>query len=429
MVKRLFNNDCGAYMPGFFIMDLNMEFSNEFDLNKLEEKEKATLIHEYIHYLQEISTTSGICNFNHVVNMIQLYIRRVYEDKNKVVSIPISIENSGIKNAYLQDELMSLYLGNEKHKKINHVNKVCLEKEVIFNETFNIKEGSENEMSTVNIYYDDKEEPYIFGKTCISESMAYLIEKHIYNSEKREKEFPYNSCELVCEKLYPELSKKYASITAICDMALMHYDSGRLFFEILLNMKKKNYIPNSAKDVYDFLDEEVSHLYKYYNYEYSRACKRIDFLYPNNIDIMISVNKWLKNKIELGYKARLNDSKFITNIMDSNSKEMAYDYFTSLVKKFSLPLVKDNTNCVYGVEKNVNLPLLLVPIALSDLFTKNTGFECSMYVTCKANNEKNLCDACRSNPWVQADKDELCPLALYWYHFTLSGKSLKYRDN
>lgn len=427
MVRKLFNNNCGAYMPGFFCMDLNMKFGDGFDLNILNDKDKATLFHEYIHYLQEISTTSGVCNFNHVVNMIQLYINRVYENENNIVEIPIDIQKSGVENAYQKYELMALHLGDEQHKKIHHVDKVCVEKESIYNEMFDIKDDSEEAVSIVNIYYDNKENPYMFGRTCISESMAYLIERSIYSSEERKNEFPYNSCELLCQTLYPEISQSYSIIVAICDMSLMDRDSGRFFYEVIMHMKKEKYIPKSVDDVYKYLEGKMENLLSYYEEEYSLVKERIDFLYPKNIEVLSSVNKWMKDKLDLAYHYRVKKQGFIANIMEVDSKEKACIYFACLMNTFSLPLIKDNNDFVYNIEEDINLFLLLGVVALSDILTKTNGFVCSIYPICKANKEKNLCEACTKYPWKLVDNDELCPLAIYWYRFKLSGKSLKYK--
>lgn len=408
-------------------MNLDMQFSDEFDMNKLDSNDKATFLHEYIHYLQDISTTSGIANLNHMISMINLYLSKAYEEKTHVIEIPIDLKNCGIENAYQQRELMNIYLGYDEHKKINHVNKVCKVDEEIYNEEFNINSDSNQKMSIINIYYDDKEYPYVFGKVCVSESIAYLIESHVFNIENRVNEFPYNSCELICEKIYPEISKKYNVIVAICDIALMHYDSGRFFYDAILDMKKNSFIPKSVDDVWCYLNGRIDHLFDDYLKEYNNSDKKIDFLYSKDLDITKSVNIWLKDKLSIAYKMRNEERKFISKIMDIKSQDDAYKYFCQLVNQFSLPLVKDKLNYVYGQDINVNLPLILAPIALGDIFTKINGFKCSIYEICEVNKEKNLCSNCINQPWKQVDKEELCPFALYWYRFSLSDKSLKYK--
>lgn len=51
-------------MPGFFNIELDIDLHENFEWNDFSSQEKATLIHEYIHYLQDISTTQGLANFN-----------------------------------------------------------------------------------------------------------------------------------------------------------------------------------------------------------------------------------------------------------------------------------------------------------------------------------------------------------------------------
>lgn len=98
-----------------------------------------------------------------------------------------------------KSEIMSFYSGLSSNKKIHHVNRVEREKEdFIF----------EEELFSVNIYYDDKDIPYVFGRDCITESMAYLVESNSFDGYKRQNELPYNSCELISQLICPNLLKK-----------------------------------------------------------------------------------------------------------------------------------------------------------------------------------------------------------------------------
>ena len=69
MKIRLFNQDEGYYIPSFMYINI----SEHIDMQEFEENSseiKGTFIHEYCHYLQDISTTYGynkfICEVNYV---------------------------------------------------------------------------------------------------------------------------------------------------------------------------------------------------------------------------------------------------------------------------------------------------------------------------------------------------------------------------
>lgn len=415
MIDKLFGNDFGAYLPGFFKIELDLELHDNFKWEEFTDSQKATVIHEYIHYLQDISTTHGFSNFNFIAQSINLYLHVAGSSKSNEVIVPIDLESSETENACKQSELIGIYEGDTRNKKIHHINKIVREIEDCY--------GFEEKMYNINIYYDNKKDPYVFGNRCILESMAYLIEISMYPTELRKNEFPYNSCEVVCENIYPEIGGKISCIVAMCEIALMHYHSGDFFYQLLIDMKKNNYIPQNASDVYRYTIPRVEHLYKNFKQDFSEVVKNIDFLYPEDVKIAKSVSVWLRNKIELGKELRLRYPNFISKLLDFSNTKDSEKYFLLLMNIFELPLITDKMGGAFSV--NDNLSLMLVPIAIAQLFSKASDFKCYMYRYCIANNEPQVCEICLENPWKQAEKEQLCPLALYWYKFGLEEKILK----
>lgn len=424
MIEKLFNNDFGAYMPGFFKIELDVALHDEFSWNEFTESEKATVIHEYIHYLQDISTAYGISNFNYLVELINLYLNKVYTNIERELIVPIDLEKSNIENAYEQSMLIGIYKGDDKHKKIHHINKICREIEDCYQMEFNPNNDSDKDIYNINIYYDDnKDIPYRFGNKCITESMAYLIETYIYPIDVRKNEFPYNACELICNEIYPEMSNNTSCIVAICDISLMHYHSGDFFYNLLLDMKKNKYLPHNIDDVYKYVNPQIKHLYQNYIKDLSKAVENINFLYSKDIEMLKPINEWLMEKLERGMRFRIRNSNFISKLMDYNQNEFAERYFIRLMNICEMPLITDKTEGVFS--ENHNLSLMLSPIALVELFTKSSDFKCYMYKYCVANGETQVENLCLTEPWMQAEKKHLCPLALYWHRFSLTGKSLR----
>ena len=60
MLASLYNKTLGSYLPSFYQMELNFPFpSGEYGYLQLDEKFLSLFIHEYIHFLQDISTYTG----------------------------------------------------------------------------------------------------------------------------------------------------------------------------------------------------------------------------------------------------------------------------------------------------------------------------------------------------------------------------------
>lgn len=66
--------DYGEYIIGFFVIGLNMQLYEGITLNEFTEDEFATFVHEYIHFLQNITTTYGVTYFNDNSKIIQLFV-------------------------------------------------------------------------------------------------------------------------------------------------------------------------------------------------------------------------------------------------------------------------------------------------------------------------------------------------------------------
>lgn len=69
----------GDYVPGFFKISIDKMLFEGITWNDFNSEEKATLVHEYVHFLQDISTTRGTNNFLHVSKMLQLSFAKAYE--------------------------------------------------------------------------------------------------------------------------------------------------------------------------------------------------------------------------------------------------------------------------------------------------------------------------------------------------------------
>ena len=97
----------------------------------------------------------------------------------------------------------------------------------------------------------------MFGGYCIAESMAYLSEKRLYEVQVREKEFPYNVCQLICEKEYPEIADDMI-VLGLCEFALLEQNSGVFFVKLIRKMKKDNFVPEDVRELEMYVENNYS---------------------------------------------------------------------------------------------------------------------------------------------------------------------------
>lgn len=408
---KLLRKDFGEYATGFFVIRLDMHLYEGITLNEFTEEQFATFVHEYIHFLQNITTTYGVTYFNDNSKFIQIFVSESYKFKEKI-PYPFDIAKCNIENANEEMELRSFYYGNSEHKKIHHINDVRIEKEEVMEMII-----SDEHFETINIYYDDNEIPYFFGASCIQESMAYLIESEKFNGTKRRNELPYNSCELVCEKFYPELIERKDIIVALAELSLMHYHSGKMFVELLQFIQKQKIIFNDTNDVVSFLKQNVRHLFENYKKVYEETEDTIDFLYPYETPF-VDINIWLNEIMVKGFHFRNSFSNLISRIMDF-SKADSRIYFAELVKNFRMPAVCDVDNNIYS--SDYDLSLALVPVAVYNQYMGDEK-ECYLYEYCKESKVFSFGENCKENPCLQGLNERLCPFAIFWNYYSLKGK-------
>lgn len=417
MIKRLYAESCGLYEPAFFRIDIceNFDF-NCWNCNT--NHQKAILLHEYIHYLQDISTGYGCRNFVSIAKVLQAYIYKA-SIQGDIIKIPINI--SDIEGAELDSLLGEIYQGDSEF-----LENCCIDRIEIRNNEFLEEMDQVFAENSPEVLLISKGKEYRFGGMCVMESMAHLIESSIYPSEKMTNCFPYNSCEMVCRYIYPELLKNPQWIIALCDASLRSVQPGLTFYDILKRMKEDQIQLLTCEDIYKYADSFP----KKWNYEeqYKETLKMIDYLYNPLATNTKNLNKWLKQKFLLAYQMRkdVNTRNFISKIVSYESRQRAEEYFLNLICFYGMPLITNKTD-IYAsnnVQEDIGQALLFGPLALRKIFSGiSQNNECEMYKYCKAQNMTK--DTCKTAPWKSASDDKLCILGQFCYSFGLENKIIE----
>lgn len=414
-VMSYLKTDYGEYLKGFFVIKLDMVLKENIRVDEFSKNEFATFVHEYIHFLQNVSTVHGMYYFNTTSKLVQLFISEAYKCDD-LIRLPINKEI--IENAYEACELQSFYEGTSEHKKIHHVNEIKIENDEMLEDEIKL-----SNIECVNIYYDDKDIPYTFGTICIEESMAYLIENKQFGALDIKNELPYNSCELVCETICPSLIGRANIMVALLEISLMHYNSGVMFCKLLEEIKNKHLNFKNTLEVFSYFNNKTNLLYSNMKEQYSEIFSAIDFLYPLKTPFE-NTNFYLKKVIKKAYRYRCEKSSLISNIMDLSTKK-SNEYFVFLLNTFGVPALIDKSNDIYSTE--FNLGLALVPIAIFNQFNSNVK-QCYLYDYCSKGNMKITDNNCLYSPWKQSTKETLCPFAIFWYHYLLDGKEIRKKN-
>lgn len=92
MSFKLLNKAYGLYQLSLLRIELNIDFDyGQYNWDNNNDYQKSTFVHEYMHYLQDISTLYGLLNFNNVIGTIQGCMNAIANSKENEITLPIDL--------------------------------------------------------------------------------------------------------------------------------------------------------------------------------------------------------------------------------------------------------------------------------------------------------------------------------------------------
>lgn len=226
LIQNYFMNDLqqyyltqlGCYEPAIF----HIHHTGDKRLSKWKmwpEGELSTLFHEYIHFLQDISTIQGMFNMYLWSEYLKGVTQEILTSPDKIIHTPIL--PSSLKNNIDNNFLINQYgLGQVNP----HVVKFLSYKKIQPIQIANIQ------MPRVQIECRMKDGKIVFldfGAIMIMENMAKLIQNHLFPTLPDKSPIcPYHAVEFVADKIYPGISKNTEVMVALCDASLQSSNPG-----------------------------------------------------------------------------------------------------------------------------------------------------------------------------------------------------------
>lgn len=241
------NSTLGSYLPFFFHMNLSFPFpSGIHPMERLDERFLSIYIHEYIHFLQDITTYSGLNNGYVYSEYIHGVVTDIYDKKQNEVIVPYRLP-ANCHNIQLNKYINKESFGNCTNRETVIINQIVKKRIKIPFANPYLKHHTKVIIETI----PKGNEPLEFGRLALMESMAYIIEKKITIKSPSAPDFPYNAAKIVSDKIYPEFSRNEENLLALCDMSLMFSEPGKVFVSTLEKYKNNRFMPNKAEDIID----------------------------------------------------------------------------------------------------------------------------------------------------------------------------------
>lgn len=341
-------NNIGEYVSNYLYIKLNTSKDPENYFN--DPVLTKTIIHEYIHFIQNISTIYGMLGIINVCSKIQDFYNVDYPIKFPFVSKQQDIifwtDCLDItENAIESNPTIPFFINSAEIK--------------IDPDGFElIKDGSSIILYPyyVEISYQNQKQNYEFGAQAIKEAMTTVFEEALMPSsnQKRVWTLPYDLVEIIFKFNYPLLLKP-EYIYAFCDACLMSRNPPEIFKYMLDTMIQTQFVPNSSLDIYIFFR---SHFLN--NYNYIADWGEIFSLTLNKVNDIINIKEidfvadWILNLITHYNTLRKKTPDFFSELIKFKTPNDRLSLFYHYLNKDTSPLIFNNK----GIPAYIGSPIL-----------------------------------------------------------------------
>lgn len=223
----------GAYKPGFMQIKLTHQFQKGFGDFTIEQL--GVFFHEYIHYLQNISTPWGL-----YMSMVQYKtISETYahiQSADRTIELPLKVTTPS-----LERQWTIINIGQGHYPFNIDYDQTCQ----IIDRTKQIKihrtgetigEKTYPKISLEITFVDGTVRNIDLGALIINESMAAMYQMMIDPNASHEKyDLPYNLIQIFCEQHYPNIAHDRKKLIAICYTSLFSLSPAQVLLEQLEN--------------------------------------------------------------------------------------------------------------------------------------------------------------------------------------------------
>lgn len=433
---RDLNELMGTYKPGYFEIYVNTD--DEIDLNTLSEDRLSTFFHEWIHFLQDFTTSVGCNNSYSRIEFLKAAGVRCMKQPEPV-SLPVDV---GTEKNVLANKFIRVKEWGFKPK--TPVFSSVTDSRI---EDVKIPDGwvSNSDLKEIPICKakSDLGEDFGFGTAAIMESMAFECQKLVFppSGPDGHKTYPYHVARLVAESIVPGFCDDPLRLIALCDMSLMVSAPGPQFVSYLKEVSKGS-IPYSQnpEEIYDwFYRPQKDRPTIMDGYKEINALAKNSFLgILKDTEAFKDYHAWINNAYDKALELRINSRYFLLELLRKGDLRKNDD-FSGLLSLFGTSLLRNNhydyTKIPFGGNSGWDVEYLQASWEVNDFLTASDYRGCSLKNWClnsdlKSKKEGRPADElinpdrrCDVNPSERSYDTKLCPFALVWYAMGLPDAS------
>ncbi len=419
--RKQLNATIGCYIPAFF--EMNLDIYGNMDVNKLKDKKFALFLHEYTHFMQDVSTyygLSNVFNVNEVIKSMHLNLTTSLPNGGKFKPPVDIMQNNMLLKA--NNQLLEITMGLEDNIDNFEVLKVESKKEAVPNNQF----VQQIDKVYVTTTAGDR---FQMGALAMMENMAYLMERLCVSVCEPSPDYPYSAAEKVANFIAPSFGKDKLMVLALCDVALQASNPGYYFCDTLYLISQGTIKYLKPEDVYDDFYTRQSVIYhsstipNYLGQFRKMANTVIDqekkFIATPQLSVFW---QWLENAINYSYDLRLNHRYFLLEIARSGNARKS-KMFADYLNAVGSPLMMNKCGKFYCIPStNVPGDGMCYYRAMREVCQMLAGGKkkCDMKSWCRQSKIKVDC-RCNRKPWEHLKDRNKCPYAVVWGSFNLGN--------
>lgn len=331
-------SNIGEYVSNYLYIKLNTSVNPEdYFKDPLLTK---TIIHEYIHFIQNISTIHGMLGIINVCDKIQEFYNANYPIKFPFVSkreetlfwtdcLDIT------ENSMSTTPTVPFFITSAKLKQ--DTNGFPL-----------VKSGTSIIIYPyyVEISYQNQTIQYDFGTQAIKEAMTTVFEEALMpnSNPKNFWTLPYDLVEIIFKFNYPILLKPQY-LYAFCDSCLMSRNPPETFKIMLDRMIQSQFIPNTALDIYNFFRANYINSYNYisdWGEIFSLTIRKVNDII--NVKQLDYAAEWTLKLITHYNTLRKTTPDFFSEIIKFKTPKKRLLLFLHYLNQDTSPLIFNNNN-------------------------------------------------------------------------------------
>ena len=431
------------YMPSFFRIKLGV-MADFMDVANIPFGSFAAFFHEYVHYLQDVTTLYGLMNLGNVVYYVRDAAARVGHLPKGEFVVPIEFDPNKGDAGYQNFVLRKLYNGsdiNPKHKLVD-----------LLDYDVNNTQTEVGEVETVILLLRDKEtgEEFAvdFGGNVLTEGMAFMAECWCNNKMYEENgleypypsEYPYMINWHIAKRIYPEFAKEVVLMVALADLSLLTFNCGLTYVRLLEHLRDIQFMQNVTKDTYlESIDQlyEIGHAFITWDMKrFQDIQKQVldEVKYYFKMPIASELNDWISRVWDKAYELRMKAPHYITDIMLCNESNVRSNrVFCAVYLGLGTPLIinGDDEGAIvppqgFNPSKDFMPGLYWAIEEIARILSNSSkALPCQLKDYCVRSNQEEghslpIDRRCDEAPWLHSnDMDGLCPVGAIWKHWSL----------